>query len=216
VVRNPRIVVRLLLVALAMAACSGGGKQATMTDFAASSPSQSETSTSSSQPGALGPTASDAPSAGDIPDSQVFVPFIFNPGSYSLKVPEGWSRTSAADGSIRFTDNFNAIDLGVTPADSAPSVQSALNSEVPVLQATTPGFELGNVSTVERQGGKAITLAYHALSPPNSVTGKTITLSVERYEFWHAGNEAIVTLSGPLNADNVDPWRTVTDSFAWS
>jgi hypothetical protein len=24
-----------------------------------------------------------------------------------------------------------------------------------------------------------------------------------------------VTLSGPAGADNVDPWRTVTDSFRW-
>jgi len=26
----------------------------------------------------------------------------------------------------------------------------------------------------------------------------------------------VLTLSGPVGADNVDPWRIVTDSLAWS
>ncbi len=103
-----------------------------------------------------------------------------------------------------------------SPSADAPSEQSALGAEVPALQASTPGFELHNVSTVQRKSGPAVMLAYHATSAPSTVTGKTITLSVERYEFWQAGNKAIVTVSGPRDADNVDPWRTVTDSFAWS
>jgi hypothetical protein len=47
------------------------------------------------------------------------------------------------------------------------------------------------------------------------VTGKVYTDVVERYEFFRNGTEAIVTLSGPSGADNVDPWRTVTNSFRW-
>ena len=39
--------------------------------------------------------------------------------------------------------------------------------------------------------------------------------AVERYEFWKAGTEVVLTLSGPQGADNVDPWRIVTDSFGW-
>ena len=30
------------------------------------------------------------------------------------------------------------------------------------------------------------------------------------------GREAIVTLSGPRGADNVDPWRVITDSLRWT
>ncbi len=37
----------------------------------------------------------------------------------------------------------------------------------------------------------------------------------ERYVFYRQGHKVDLTLSGPVNADNVDPWRTVSDSFAW-
>jgi hypothetical protein len=39
---------------------------------------------------------------------------------------------------------------------------------------------------------------------------------IERYEFWRNGTQATITLSSPVGSDNVDPWRTVTDSFSWS
>jgi hypothetical protein len=42
-----------------------------------------------------------------------------------------------------------------------------------------------------------------------------VKLECERYEFWRAGVEAVVTVSSPVGADNTDPWRTITDSFAW-
>jgi hypothetical protein len=32
----------------------------------------------------------------------------------------------------------------------------------------------------------------------------------------HDGREVVLTLSGPKGADNVDPWRIVTDSLRWS
>jgi hypothetical protein len=47
------------------------------------------------------------------------------------------------------------------------------------------------------------------------VTGKTGTDAIERYEFWRDGREVILTLSGPVGADNVDPWRTITESLQW-
>jgi hypothetical protein len=39
---------------------------------------------------------------------------------------------------------------------------------------------------------------------------------VERYVFFHKGKDVVLTLSGPKGADNVDPWRIVTDSLRWS
>ena len=47
------------------------------------------------------------------------------------------------------------------------------------------------------------------------MTGKVVVQSVQRYVFYRAGVEVAITLSAPAGADNVDPWRTVTDSFAW-
>jgi hypothetical protein len=47
------------------------------------------------------------------------------------------------------------------------------------------------------------------------VTGKVVRDAVERFEFWKAGEEAILSLSGPQGADNVDPWQIVSDSLHW-
>ena len=47
-------------------------------------------------------------------------------------------------------------------------------------------------------------------------TGKVTAQSVERYEFFRNGRTVTLTLAGPVGADNVDPWRRITDSFAWS
>lgn len=58
-------------------------------------------------------------------------------------------------------------------------------------------------------------ITYEALSAPDSVTGKTTADAVERYEFWKAGRELILTLSGPRGADNVDPWHRISDSVRW-
>jgi hypothetical protein len=52
-------------------------------------------------------------------------------------------------------------------------------------------------------------------SAPNPVTGKVVRDAVERFEFWKAGEEAMLSLSGPQGADNVDPWQIVSDSLHW-
>jgi hypothetical protein len=39
--------------------------------------------------------------------------------------------------------------------------------------------------------------------------------AAQRYLFWHDGQQAVLTLTGPKNADNVDPWRLVSNSLRW-
>ena len=57
---------------------------------------------------------------------------------------------------------------------------------------------------------------YRADAPADPVTGKARNDDVERYVFHRGGTTAVLTLSGPHGADNVDPWRIVTDSFHWA
>lgn len=152
--------------------------------------------------------------AGDIPDNQAFVPYTVPSGDFSVTVPEGWSRNDSA-GVVTFTDNFNSIRLETIDAAAAPTVASATADEVPALAADTTGYQAGDVTTVDRTAGTAVLITYRAESTPDPVTGQPTTLDVERYEFWQGGREAIVTLSGGQGADNVDPWRIVTDSFTW-
>ena len=44
------------------------------------------------------------------------------------------------------------------------------------------------------------------------MTGKKALLAVERYVFFRNGTQVTLTLSGAKGADNVDPWRIVSDS----
>lgn len=169
----------------------------------------------SSSPGATSTTgAPEVSPQGDISDSAVYVVQADPSRNYTIKVPEGWARTTSGT-AVSFTDKLNTVRIETVPAAVAPTVASATATEVPKIARTASLFKAGKVSLVTRASGPAVLITYQATSEPNPVTGKTIRLSVERYEFWKNGTEAIVTLSGPVGADNVDPWKIVTDSFAW-
>lgn len=152
---------------------------------------------------------------GDIPDNTAFVRYVPPSARYSISVPEGWARTAHGD-AVTFTDKYNSVVVTVVAAAQAPTVASAKAAEVPAIAAADQCFSLRDVTTVARKGGSAVLVRYRADSAPDPVTGKRIRDDVERYEFWHNGREAVLTLSGAVGADNVDPWRTVSDSFRWS
>ncbi|MDP9165016.1 MAG: hypothetical protein M3O32_02965 [Actinomycetota bacterium] len=166
----------------------------------------------SSQQAGPQPTADVSP-AGDIPDNQAFIIYTASDHSFTLKVPEGWAKTDVAEG-VAFTDKFNAITVTSRPTVMAPTVDS-VRRDLPDISKATPGYQPGDVTQVNRVGGQAILITYGADSPPNPVTGKVVKQSVERYEFYRSGHQVTVTLAAPVGADNVDPWRIVTDSFTW-
>src|SRR3954447_2674466 len=161
------------------------------------------------------PNAPEKSPPGDIPDNQAYVAYAPPRAGYSVKVPEGWSR-STASGATTFTDKLNSITMQTRAAASATSVADATRREVPKLAHGTRGFRAGKVTTVHRNAGDAIRITYTARGAPSPVTGRAVTDAVERYVFFHRGRDLILTLSGPKGADNVDPWRIVTDSVAWS
>lgn len=171
-------------------------------------------SSSGGSGGAADPGAAEVSPPGDIPDDQVFVRYAPAGAGFSVKVPEGWSRTRAA-GAVVFTDKLNAVRLESAAAKAPLTVAEARRTELPKLAASVKGFKPGSVTTVSRSGGKAIRITYGATAAPDPVTGRTGRNAVERYVFLHAGREAILTLSGPKGADNVDPWRIVSDSVRW-
>lgn len=153
--------------------------------------------------------------AGDIPDNQAFVPYAPPTGKYVVSVPEGWARTENG-GAISFTDKLNTIRMETVPASAEPSVSTAISKEFPLVQKTEKVLSVPKASTVKRTAGTSVLVTYERLGAPNAVTGKTTRESVERYEFWRPGTEVILTLSGPVGADNVDPWKIVTNSFGWT
>jgi hypothetical protein len=176
---------------------------------------------SSSSPKASGPTKTVNPNgpevspAGDIPDNQAFVAYSPPAAGYSVKVPEGWARTSS--GAVTsFSDKLNRIQMQVVPAKVALSTADARRTELPKLAKRVAGYQAGTVSSVTRKAGMAVRMTYFARSPVDAVTGKSHTEAVERYVFFHNGNDVVLTLSGPKGADNVDPWKIVTDSLTYT
>ena len=175
---------------------------------------------SSSSPGGgqsqkpVDPNAAEVSPAGDIPDNQAFVPYSPPGGGYSVKVPEGWGRT-ASGGAVTFSDKLNSVRMESVSAQAAPTVATVKRDELPKLAASVPGFKAAKVTSVKRPAGNAVEITYLSSSKPDSVTGKVTTNAVERYEFFRGGKEVVLTLTGPKGADNVDPWKIVTDSVTW-
>jgi len=135
---------------------------------------------------------------GDIPDNQAFVSSRGN--GFSLKVPEGWSRTTRG-GTTTYADKYNGISVALEKRALAPTVSNVRRSDLVKLQAATKGFARARISGVSRPAGTGVLVRYLASSEPNSVTGKRITLDVERYELWRAGRLLIITLHAPLTPE---------------
>ncbi|MFE0523209.1 hypothetical protein [Streptomyces sp. NPDC058954] len=209
--RTP-VVVGLALVAVVTAGCSGSGS-------ASGSPGASSTSASGTAAGGgrnnAAPTESNPP--GDIPDNQMYITFRPTSGSFTgftVKVPEGWARTGQGSSTV-FTDKLNTVRITAASVSSAPTTGSVTNTVVPRLRSQVPKFAAPKVSEVTRHAGRVVLLTYQGDSAKDPVTGKVVRDAFERYAFHRAGHEVDLTLSGPVNADNVDPWRMVSDSFAW-
>lgn len=201
-----RPMLSLALLGLCGAACSTSSTSSA-SSAAAGTPTASSNTTSAA------PAGTESPPPGDIPDTTVYVAYHPASGRYEVKVPEGWARTLSA-ASVSFTDKLNTITIQMVHAP-APTLASARAAEVPRIQGSAHGFVLTGVGTVTRRAGTAVLIRYSADSLPDPVTGKVFKDAVERYEFYRNGMEAVVILAGPVGADNVDPWRTVTDSFQW-
>jgi len=195
------------------AACGGGKANSAAPAGPGTGAAQSSPSTQGAK-GAVNPNAPEVNAAGDIPDNQVFVAYSPPAGGFSVKVPEGWAR-SEAGGVVTFTDKLNSVRLESVAAASAPTVASVTQTDLPRIQGASGHFEPGAVKAVTRPAGTAVLVTYRADAAPDPVTGKVVHDDVERYAFWRAGTTVILTLSGPQGADNVDPWRIVTDSFGW-
>jgi hypothetical protein len=202
VVTSRRILV-LAAAGLLAAACSSSSSSTS----APTAPQAQSTAAASAAP------ATESPPPGDIPDTTVYVPYRPASGQYEVKVPEGWARTTTS-ADVSFTDKLNTITIRIVRAP-APTPTSARSTEVPQIQGSVRHFVLAGISTVSRSAGPVMLIRYSADSQPDPVTGRVFRDAVERYDFYRNGTEAVVTLAGPSGADNVDPWRTVTNSFQW-
>jgi hypothetical protein len=185
---------------VALAACGGSGKQS-----APPTTTTAPTTTHGVAPGALQPEATSV-ATGDIPDNQVFLLFHNVQAGYSMKYPEGWAQQGGG-ARVTFRDKNNAVRVVVTKGTATPATirrdlaaLSGARVRSGPLPATIPG------------GFKVV---YTTESAPNPVTGKRVTLTVDRYYLTHAGKTAVVDLGTPVGVDNVDAYRLMIESFRW-
>jgi hypothetical protein len=101
------------------------------------------------------------------------------------------------------------------PMAAAPTGGSARASTIRTLLSSTLAFRLRGVRAVSLAGGPAVEIIYQVNSPPNQVTGRQYRLVIERFELYHNGRGAVLSLSSAVGSDNVDPWRIVSESFRW-
>jgi hypothetical protein len=199
-----------LVTGLALAGCAGTTRTLQPSQPSSGTPSGGASTTSKGKPQA---TTTESNPPGDIPDNQVYVRFSAPAAGVSIKVPEGWGRTTSARTTV-FTDKLNRIEITPGHAASAPTVMS-VRGELAKLASSVPKFQPGKVTADRRAGQPVVVVTYQGDSPTDPVTGKVVRDAFELYIYVHAGRRLDLTLSGPTNADNVDPWRIVSDSVRW-
>lgn len=193
----------LLLIPAALTALLVGG----CADGGAPSPGQADGSTAASP--------SESSPLGDIPDNQVYLPYSPADGSFTVTVPEGWARTDLPDGAS-FTDKLNTVTVRKRTGQPKPDQDTVLGGELADRATHGNNGTLRPIETLMWPVGPVVHATYTADSAPDPVTGKVTRDDVELYAFWRDGTEVLLTLSGPHGADDVDAWRTVSTSFAWS
>src|ERR1700726_3294400 len=158
----------------ALAACGGSGSPRAAGTSRAGPPGTTGSTTSASAPaggGGQAPVPAESNPPGDIPDTTVYVPYQTAAGHLLLKVPEGWSR-STAPASSTFTSNLNSITVAWKPTAAAPTVSSVRDTMIRALQASTLAFRLQAVKPLMLAGSPAIEIIYQVNSPPNPATGR--------------------------------------------
>jgi hypothetical protein len=204
----PNRTLPFLLVALLLLAGGCGSSSKSQT---AGSPSPTGNGATSSGGGAL---AADAKSAatGDIPDNQNFLTYRSASPRFSMVYPEGWTVKQTTDG-VTFKDKNNLVRIAVAsgPTPTAAGAQAQLA----VLKRSDPTLIAGAPQTIVLGSGPAVKITYTTQSAPNPVTGKSVTLMVDRYELAHGGRIATVDLGTPTEVDNVDAYKKMIASYRW-
>ena len=208
--RFPAAILLAAIVAVA-AGCGSGGRSGAPTTTAPPASTAPTTAATATTNGAAALQAeANATAAGDIPDNQVFLVFRNARAGYTIKYPEGWAQQGSGD-SVTFRDKNNAI-RAVVSAGSAWT-RASVQTDVRALK----GARLqGAPQAISLSGRAAFKVVYRTVSAPNPVTGKRVTLSVDRYYVWKQGRRAVLDLGCPVGVDNVDAYRLISESFRWS
>jgi hypothetical protein len=198
----------IVVGAVLLAGCGGSSKPSPTSSTTSATTTAATTISSPTTPSQASPLQAEANSAatGDIPDNQVFLVFRNTKAGYSMKYPEGWAQQGTG-AQVVFRDKNNIVRTLVSSA-LVPTLASA-RTGVSGLKVTR------QPAAMKISGAPAIEVVYRTQSAPNSVTGKRVALTVDRYYLWHGGKVATVDLGTSVGVDNVDAYRLMIQSFRW-
>jgi hypothetical protein len=196
-----------VVVALATGCGGGGGSGSTSAAPSGTPPTQTPSPGSS----ALTAEAQQA-AAGDIPDNQVFLTYRNAREGYAIQYPEGWAQRGSP-ARVTFRDKNNLVRIEVL---KGPRVTVArVSAEMRDLKQGTHSFRFGRPIGLAVNGKQVVKVVYTTVSVPNPVTGKRVTLVVDRYYVPGPGRHAVVDLGTPKGVDNVDAYKLMIESFRW-
>jgi len=201
-------------LAVVMTACGGGSSTVVTAPTKAPLSHRSSAPTPNTIP-SQAPVPAESNPPGDIPDNLAFVPYRNKPGAYQFSHPEGWAQRGHGV-SVTFTDKLNGVSATVVASSRPPTVASARRTDVPRLRRTVPAFELRSVSSISLPAGRAILIVFRRNSNPDPVTGRQYRDEVREYLVWRGGRDVRFDLFGPVGADNVDAYRTMSESLRLS
>lgn len=129
-----------------------------------------------------------------------------------MKYPEGWAQRGS-DARVTFQDKNNLVRVEV--AKGAAVTVSGVQAELSRLKQATPSLSFEPPTPMTAGGKRVVKVVYSTESVPNPVTGKRVTLVVDRYYVPGAGKHAVVDLGTPQGVDNIDAYRLMIESFQW-
>jgi hypothetical protein len=204
--------------ALTLAGCGGTASSSSSASTPGSAAgvgtSTAASSSGSAAGGGAGALSADAKSAatGDVPDTQVFITFNNTAAGWSMKYPEGWTQTGSR-ASVTFSDKNNLVHV-LVGRGAAPTVGSVA-AQLQALKSSRPSLSFTAPTALTLPSGAAVKATYTTRSAPNPVTGKRVTLIVDRYVVGQGSRVATVDLGTPRGVDNVDAYRMMIRSFRW-
>jgi hypothetical protein len=158
-------------------------------------------------------TEAQAAATGDIPDNQRFLRYKKANAPFSILYPEGWAQKGSPT-DLTFSDKANQVHVAIA-SGSQPSpaqAKAALVKSVPPAD----GLKVTKVEQTTAGSNPVIHITYEKTGPADPVTGKKLTLMVDRYVLAKGGKVATVDELTPVGVDNVDAYRMIIESFRWA
>jgi hypothetical protein len=78
-----------------------------------------------------------------------------------------------------------------------------------------PAFQLRTIEAASVPAGRGVHIVFRRNSDRDPVTGKVYRDEVEEYDVWSGGRPVRMDHYGPVGADNVDAYRTMSQSLAF-